>query len=376
MKLREFIVPFEAYCPKELALEKDFCGLQIGSLDAQIHKVLFTLDVRPQVVEEAIRIGADLIFAKHAPIFRPVNQLTDESPQSKMLLDILQNKINIYVAHTNIDVVENGLNDWFCEALDLNEVEILQETQTKSQKKIIVYVPETHANQLRQAMGEAKAGVLGNYHHMSYTSNGKGYFIPSEQANPAIGKVEKMSIVAEKKVEFIVEKQYLSDVLQAMYRVHPYEEPAFEVYDLNVASNGTKIEGIGRIGNLSEPLELSIFIQHVKSAFHLNHLKVIKGNHISDRQRISRVAICGGSAENLYRDALSKGADVYITGDVYYHTAHDMQETGLIVIDPGHHIEVLFAKKLKETYEQWKVANNWQVDLVVSTVNTNPFEII
>lgn len=105
-------------------------------------------------------------------------------------------------------------------------------------------------------------------------------------------------------------------------------------------------------------------------------MKVIKASHISKRQLISKVAICGGSAEKLYRDALAKGADVYITGDVYYHTAHDMQESGLIVLDPGHHIEVLFADKLKEKYEQWKTANKWQVDLMVSTVNTDPFEII
>lgn len=376
MKLREFIAPFEAYCPKELALEKDFCGLQIGSLDAEIQKVLFTLDVRPQVVEEAIRIGADLIFVKHAPIFRPINQLTDNNPQSKMFLDILQKHINVYVAHTNIDVVADGLNDWFCEALGLNEVEILQKTQTKSLKKLIVYVPKTHADQLRQALGEAKAGMLGNYHHMSYTSNGQGRFIPSVQANPTIGQAEQLSIVAEEKIEFIVENQYLPSVLQTMYRVHPYEEPAFEVYDLNPESNGTKVEGIGRIGHLAKPLELSTFIDRVKSAFHLKHLKVIKASHISKRQLISKVAICGGSAEKLYRDALAKEADVYITGDVYYHTAHDMQESGLIVLDPGHHIEVLFADKLKKKYEQWKTANKWQVDLMVSTVNTDPFEII
>src|SRR5699024_6946130 len=123
----------------------------------------------------------------------------------------------------------DGLNDWFCEALGLNEVEILQKTQTKSLKKLIVYVPKTHADQLRQALGEAKAGMLGNYHHMSYTSNGQGRFIPSVQANPTIGQAEQLSIVAEEKIEFIVENQYLPSVLQTMYRVHPYEEHTSEL---------------------------------------------------------------------------------------------------------------------------------------------------
>ena len=61
---------------------------------------------------------------------------------------------------------------------------------------------------------------------------------------------------------------------------------------------------------------------------------------------ISRVAICGGSGQSFYKDALAKGADVYITGDIYYHTAQDMLSDGLLALDPGHYIEVLLWKKL------------------------------
>ena len=58
--------------------------------------------------------------------------------------------------------------------------------------------------------------------------------------------------------------------------------------------------------------------------------------HESDLQKtISRVAICGGSGQSFYPDALAKGADVYITGDIYYHTAQDMLSDGLLALDPG-----------------------------------------
>ena len=61
------------------------------------------------------------------------------------------------------------------------------------------------------------------------------------------------------------------------------------------------------------------------------------------------MAICGGSGQSFYKDALAKGADVYITGDIYYHTAQDMLSDGLLALDPGHYIEVLFCRKNRST---------------------------
>lgn len=70
---RTFIQKFESYCPQWLAEEGDPVGLHIGTLDKPIQRVMMTLDVRPEVVEEAIKKKIDLLIAKHPPIFRPVN---------------------------------------------------------------------------------------------------------------------------------------------------------------------------------------------------------------------------------------------------------------------------------------------------------------
>ena len=61
---------------------------------------------------------------------------------------------------------------------------------------------------------------------------------------------------------------------------------------------------------------------------------------------ISRVAVMGGSGGNYYMDALRNGADAFVTGDIFYHTAHDIQETPLFLVDAGHHIEVVCRKQL------------------------------
>lgn len=89
---------------------------------------------------------------------------------------------------------------------------------------------------------------------------------------------------------------------------------------------------------------------------------------------IKRVAICGGSGEKFYPAALAQGADVYITGDIYFHTAQDMQSAGLAAIDPGHYIESLCKEKFVEKFEKWKNEENWTVDFFVSETSTNPFE--
>ena len=114
IKAQDFIKKFESYCPQWLAEEGDPVGLHIGTLDKPIQRVMMTLDVRPEVVAEAIEKKIDLLIAKHPPIFRPVKRLITDSPQEKMYADLLKHDIAVYAAHTNMDIIEDGLNDWFC----------------------------------------------------------------------------------------------------------------------------------------------------------------------------------------------------------------------------------------------------------------------
>lgn len=105
-------MPTKSFCPLNLSMEGDVRGLQIGSLDKDIHKVMVTLDIREQTVAEAIAKGVDLIITKHAPIYKGVKDLVS-SPQRDILLDLVKHDIAVYVSHTNIDIVPGGLNDWF-----------------------------------------------------------------------------------------------------------------------------------------------------------------------------------------------------------------------------------------------------------------------
>ncbi|MGC6767066.1 Nif3-like dinuclear metal center hexameric protein [Enterococcus sp. LJL51] len=367
----EFIQYFDAYCPQWLAEADDPVGLHIGTLNKELSTIMVTLDVRPEVVAEAIEKNVDLIIAKHPPIFRPAKRLSLDQPQTKMYADLLKHDIAVFAAHTNLDIIENGLNDWFCEKLSIENTTYLTKTHTVHYKKLAVFVPVDATSEMRLALGKAGAGLQGNYQNTSYSLIGTGRFTPVEGAHPAIGEVGVEESVQEAKIEVIFPETIEAEVVKAMRQAHPYEEPAFDIFKID---NRTKDFGLGRIGELTEAIPLKSFIERVKESFNLDGLRLI-GTDTDEERLIRRIAICGGSGEKFYPDALKKGADVYITGDVYYHTAHDMEAEGLTVIDPGHHIEVLCVSKLVKLFNQWKKDYNWDVAVIESTVDTNPFKL-
>ncbi|MBI2600276.1 hypothetical protein HYW43_05155 [Candidatus Daviesbacteria bacterium] len=98
--------------------------------------------------------------------------------------------------------------------------------------KIVTYVPVKDADKVRQAMGDAGAGKLGNYHHASFSSRGIGRFTPDKGAHPAIGKVGKPQEIEEEKIEVICQREKVEQVVTAIKKVHPYEEVPLEIYQL------------------------------------------------------------------------------------------------------------------------------------------------
>jgi hypothetical protein len=98
--------------------------------------------------------------------------------------------------------------------------------------KVVVYVPLTHSDAVRQAMGEAGTGKLGNYTFCSFSSRGIGRFNPQKGANPHIGEVGKFEEVEEERIEVSCGKDVLEDVISAIKKAHPYEEVALDLYSL------------------------------------------------------------------------------------------------------------------------------------------------
>lgn len=349
-----------------MAIEGDPIGLQVGSLDKPVKKVMIALDVLESVVDEAIEGKVDLIIAHHPLLYRPLKKIDINTSKGKVIEKLIKNDITVYAAHTNLDVTSLGVNEWLADQLQLTNTDVLSTTYEDKLVKLSVFVPRTHEDQVRFAIGNAGAGHIGNYSHCSFSSNGIGTFTPLEGTTPFIGKQGELERVEEVKIESILPESIIKMVVSAMKKAHPYEEVAYDLYPL--LNKGEEL-GIGKIGKLPKEMDLQEFVEHVKTAFGVPHLRVIKGKN----SIIKKVAVVGGDGNKYIYPALHKGADVLVTGDIYYHNAHDAQEEGLTIVDAGHHIEQIMKIKLKNILEQKLKNNKYETVVVESNIITDPF---
>ena len=98
--------------------------------------------------------------------------------------------------------------------------------------KLVVFTPISHADIVRKALGEAGAGKIGNYDFCSFSSRGVGRYRGNEKSNPTIGETGQYESVEEEKIEVAVPRDILEKVIQAMKKVHPYEEVAYDIYSI------------------------------------------------------------------------------------------------------------------------------------------------
>ncbi|WP_412990249.1 Nif3-like dinuclear metal center hexameric protein [Pediococcus siamensis] len=268
MKINSFIQEFEKFAPRVLAEPGDPIGLQIGDLESDFTRVLVTLDVRPEVVEEAITKKCDLIIAHHPAVFHAIHRLDLADPQTQMYAQLIKHNITVYAAHSNLDAAQNGMNDWLADKIGLTNVKRLLD---------------------------------------GYTDDNGHTF------------------------------------------------------------------GMGRVGDLPNRISVIDLAEKLKRTFDLKGLRFVSQ---APEKQISRVAVLGGDGGKFYKQALKNGAEVFITGDIYYHTGHDMLAAGLSAIDPGHNVEKICVPKLARLFRSWELVQDNQIQIVESQVNTDPFTFI
>lgn len=365
---QEIIQLFEQFSPKGYAMEGDKVGLQIGRLNKPVDKVLIALDVLEEVVDEAIRENVQLIIAHHPLIYRPLQKITTDRPAGRIIEKLIKHDIAVYAAHTNLDVAIGGVNDLLAEALGLKNTEVLVPTHESKLKKLVVFVPEDAAAAVKEALGKAGAGAIGNYSHCAFSAKGLGQFLPGSDTNPYIGTEGKLEEVAEVRIETIFPEHLEKKVLSAMLKAHPYEEVAYDIYPLD---NKGEVLGLGRIGYIEE-MTLGEFAQHVKKTLDVKGVRVV-GDLTSS---VKKVAVLGGDGNKYFMSAKFKGADVYVTGDFYYHVAHDAMMEGLNIVDPGHNVEKVMKEGVAKVLSSMCEKKGLSVSFISSKPNTDPFQFI
>jgi dinuclear metal center YbgI/SA1388 family protein len=369
--VKQIIDIFEQLAPKRLAMEGDKIGLHIGNPQKRVNKILVTLDSSaPEVIDEAVQVGADLVIAHHALIYRKISNIRTDTPYGKGLAKLLAHDIAVYVAHTNLDIAEGGVNDALAAALNLKDVEILERMHNQRLKKLVVFVPVTHQKQVIAAMCQAGAGHIGNYSWCTFNTKGIGTFKPEEGTHPFIGEKGRLEEVEEVRVETIVPEPREHQIIHAMLEAHPYEEVAYDLYPLEIMG---REYGIGRIGNLPNAMTLRSFASFVRERLQVPGVRVCG----SLNRNVQRVAVLGGSGQDWISTAIARGADVFVTADVTYHMAQDAVTEGLSIVDPGHYgTERVVLEPLANYLRKRFSEENLSIDVVVSQVNTDPFGFV
>lgn len=362
----EVIELFEQFSPKAYAMDGDPIGLQAGRLNKPVSKVLVALDVLETVVDEAIEAGAGLIIAHHPLIYRPLKRIDLGAPEGRILEKLIKHEIAVYAAHTNLDVAWGGVNDLLADALGLQETEVLSPTHETTLKKLVTYVPEENAEAVREALGNAGAGAIGHYSSCSFSVEGTGMFLPEQGSNPVIGSKGTLERVKEVRIEVIYPETIEKKLLSVLFKAHPYEEPAYDLFTLD---NKGESLGLGRVGMLKEEMTLGEFAEHVKRVLEVPALRVV-GNL---NAIVKKAAVLGGDGNKYFQSAIYKGADVYVTGDMYYHTALDARSLGLNIIDPGHNVEKVMKKGVAAEMTKRCEEKKFLVEFIPSTIHTDPF---
>ena len=360
VRIKDIANALEMFAPLPLQDGFDNAGLQIGLTEAEVAGVLLCLDVTEAVVDEAVASGCNLIVSHHPLIFSPLKRITGSNYIERCVIKALANGIAIYSAHTNIDNAPGGVNYRIAEKLGLQNVRILVPKED-ALLKLAVYVPTSAADAVRSALFAAGCGNIGNYDSCSYNVDGFGTFKANEGCNPFCGEVGELHREQEVRIETVLPAYLKNKVVAAMLKAHPYEEPAFDIYQLK---NSWGSVGSGVIGELPAECDEVEFLQCVKESFKVGSVRhtplLGKG--------VKRVALCGGAGGSFAGAAMAAGADVYITGEARYHDL--LNYTGKMVMAViGHYESEQYTMDIfREIIE--RVCPG--VKVMKTAVNTNP----
>lgn len=327
-QVRQAIEVLERLAPKRYAFPFDKVGLQVGDPHAPLTKGVVSLDRSLAAVQFAADSGAELLVAHHPLIFEPVSTVLQTSHVGRTILELARKNVAFVAAHTNWDSARGGINDALAALVGLTGVTDFGTAAQVKRLKLVVFCPPEAAEAIIDAASEAGAGVIGEYSRCAFMSQGEGTFHGSQNSNPAVGVKGQVEHVKEARIEMVLLEDRARAVTRAVRRVHPYEEPAFEFFQL--AADGE--QPAGRIGTLAEPTTLRDLLPYLDQR--LGTVSCAWGK--PDRP-VKKLAVVGGAADSEWREARQAGADAFLTGEVKQHVGLEVAEEGFAIIASGHY---------------------------------------
>jgi putative NIF3 family GTP cyclohydrolase 1 type 2 len=165
VKVKNISDLIESIAPLQLQEHYDNSGLLVGSPETEVTGILLCLDSTEEVVDEAIRLGCNLI------IFSGLKKINGKNYVERAVIKAIKNNICIYAAHTNLDNIIGGVNTKIAEKLGLINTRILK-NKSDILKKLVTFSPVSKSEKLREALFKAGAGHIGNYDSCSFNLEG------------------------------------------------------------------------------------------------------------------------------------------------------------------------------------------------------------
>ena len=324
-RVRDVVSALRRWAPERWAEEWDNPGWLVqreenADTDA---RVILSLDpVHPETARSA---GCNLNVCHHPSPFRSLSRIDSDT----LPVRLWGSGIDLFAAHTNLDVAPGGVNDALAALLGLENVRPLLPCTGARLVKFVTFVPANHLDAVREAAAAAGAGHIGLYSDCSYSHSGTGTFRPGPTTNAFTGTpVGELEKAPEERLEMVVPAHLSDDVVAAVREVHPYEEMA---YDLAFLVNLDPTVGLGRIGNLPAPVTLSAFCELVHQ-----QLECARISSAGPEREIDSVALVGGSAGEYHVAARNAGADVFLTGEASHHHGLEARDSGMALVTAGH----------------------------------------
>lgn len=364
-RISDIVYHLHQIAPPSYQESYDNSGLLVGNAQADVKGVMVSLDMTEAVIDEAVEKGCNLVVAHHPIIFGGLKRLTGDNYVQRVVLKAIKADVALFAIHTNLDnVYHQGVNAKIAEKLNLTQTRILS-PKPGLLRKLVVFVPRAQVEQVRSALFEAGAGHIGNYAECSFSSEGQGSFKAGAGTNPHVGAIGERHYEAEERVEVVLPKNRLGQVLQALLAAHPYEEVAYDIYPLE---NSYATVGSGMIGELEQPIPSMDFLQFLKKALKTEGLRYTQIH----KDTVQRIALCGGAGSFLLPKALQAKADVFITGDYKYHQFFDA-DGQIIIADVGHYESEQFTIDLLYELLSKKFST---FDIYCTSINTNPINYL
>jgi len=317
----DIIDVLNSIAPPALAEEWDNVGLQVGDPGRPVKNIWVALDPTYQVVNAACQQNIDLLITHHPLIFKPLQFLDFRTPEGSIIDLAARHHLSIFTAHTNLDSARGGINDVLAGRIGLYDLKPLARAKEPQRFKIVIHAPREAEQQITRLLFQPPTET-------GQQIKGASSLMP---VNGIVAHRPTGTILYEDQIRIEIEVVTgdLAPVTKALAEFQSENQIRYDVGPLIAPDQGT---GIGRVGTLESAVDFKFLARNIKKKLNLRHLKLAGDPELP----VKKVAVCSGSGASLLADFFACGAQVFVSGDLRYHDARDVEASNLGLIDIGH----------------------------------------